>query len=265
MLFVDLFEAIYTRRSVRRFLSVPVEFDKVVEVVRAGAYAPCSGNLQNWKFIVETGQDRIKELYHYTLEQEAFLTATVAIIVVAETEIAERFYGLRGKRLYAVQNCAAAAENMLLAAHALGLGAVWIGAFDENKINEMYQIPGNARAQMIILLGYPDEKPTPRHVKDLWYLINFRKYGSKYQHPHLITHDLAVEWDRRSKEWGRAVERYQERVRKELAERGLLGKGGSGEQGGAPTGGSGDAENFFEKARTHTRRVLDSLKKEAKK
>ncbi len=193
---MDIFDCIYTRRSIRKFKDVPVEFDKIIEIMKAGTYAPCAGDLQNWKYLFEYDPDKIKSLYHHTLEQEAFMTAQVAIIVVAETDIAEKFFGMRGKRLYAIQNCAAMIQNMLLAAHALGVGACWIGAFDENRINDMYKIPSVARAQAIILLGYADEVPKQRHVKYVWFLVNYGKYGMKYDNMQRIMHDLSLEWEK---------------------------------------------------------------------
>ncbi len=253
---MGLFEAIYTRRSVRKFLATPIEFDKLIEVIKAASYAPCAGNLQNWKFLLETDPEKIKDLYHHTLEQEAFLTATAAIIVVAETEEAEKFYGMRGKRLYAIQNCAAAIQNMLLAAHALGLGAVWIGAFDENRVNDAYKIPSVARAQAIVLLGYPDETPAPRHMKDIWYLINFIRYGLKYHRAHLIVHDLSKEWARKGKQW-----RYQaDAATKKLQER-----LGADEKEGVKGAVARKGKDFFKEAQANARKMLKGLKKEPKK
>ncbi|MBR9693095.1 nitroreductase family protein [Candidatus Woesearchaeota archaeon] len=213
---MDVFDAIYTRRSIRKFKDMPVEFDKIIEVIKAGSFAPCAGDLQNWKFMLEYNPDVIKGLYHHTLEQEAFITAQIAIIVVADTAEAEKFYGLRGKRLYSVQNCAAAMQNMLLAAHALGLGAVWIGAFDENRINDMYKIPSVARAQGIILLGYPDETPPPRHVKYVWFLVNYKKYGLKYDNLQRILMDMSVEWELQRDNLKRSVNRNANKLKEKF-------------------------------------------------
>jgi len=206
---MDVFEAIYTRRSIRRFLDVPIEFDKLVEVIRAGSYAPCAGDLQNWRFIVVTDTATIREMYHHTLEQDAFMTASAAIIVVAEIETAEKFYGMRGKRLYAIQNCAAAIENIL----------------------------SSARAQAIVLLGYPDEKPTERRMKDPWFLINFNKYGLKYEHPHLITYDLSEEWTRHRDNLARFAGHVARQTARKMGVEekqdaaGKDGKNGTGENG----------------------------------
>lgn len=192
---MDLFEAIYSRRSIRKFLSTPVEFDKIVEVIKAGSHAPSAGDLQNWKFIVVTNSDVIKSMYSYTMEQDAFLTATAAIIVSAEMKVAEEYYGLRGSKLYSVQSCAAAMQNMLLAAHSIGLGAVWIGAFDEDKVASVFGITPQYRAQGILLLGYADETPRKKVVKDIWWQTYFMKFGNKFSHPHRVTRDLSIEWE----------------------------------------------------------------------
>ncbi len=280
---MDVFDAIYTRRSIRKFLDTPVEFDKLVEVIKAGSYAPCAGDLQNWRFILETNRDRIRSMYHHTLEQEAFTTATAAILVVAELDAAEKFYGLRGKRLYSVQNCAAAVQNILLAAHAQGLGAVWIGAFDENRINDEYKIPSVARTQAIILLGYPDEVPKERHVKNVWFLTNFHRWGLKYEHPHRVTHTFADEWTHQRQVLKQEVSSFGQKLQRKLNRNGseetTTGDGArgtgdtadgtrgvSGERKGGVKGMSSAAadagKEYFLQARATAKTFLDNLKKE---
>jgi len=125
-------------------------------------------------------------------------------------------YGLRGKRLYTVQNCACAVQNMLLTAHDLGLGACWIGAFDEDKISMMFEIPAIARPQAIITLGYPAENPES-HRKDIEHFVGFNKYGFKIKDVHLFMRDYSVEWEKQIKKTGEASEkgfnRFKEKVK----------------------------------------------------
>ena len=158
MLFRSL-EAIKTRRSVRKYLDKPVPRDLIFEVVDAGRLAPSGGNLQNWKFVVVFNEAQKKEIADACMQQYWMEKATVHIVIISEPDISKRYYGIRGDRLYSTQNCAAAAENMLIAANALGLGACWVGAFDEDMIKNTVKIPPEYRPQMIITLGYPDEKP----------------------------------------------------------------------------------------------------------
>ncbi len=190
----DVFWAIAARRSVSHFLPRPVEMDKLLQLVQAGALAPSSGNIQNWSFIVVTDLERIRALYHHTLDQEPFLSAPAAIIVTGDEGHASAMYGMRGKRLYTVQNCAAATQNILLAATALGLGSVWVGAFDEDKVSSMFRLGGGARPQSIILLGYAATMPAPKESKPLDSIVYFNDYGNKIQRPHLVFYDWATEW-----------------------------------------------------------------------
>jgi nitroreductase len=199
----DIFAVMAGRRSVKRFSPRPVEMDKVMQVIQAGGLAPSSGNIQNWSFLIITEEDKIRGMYEHTLNQEPFLTAPVAIIICGDVDYAHAMYGMRGKRLYTIQNCAAAVQNMLLAAYALDLGSIWIGAFDEDKVSAMFGIPAHRhRPQAIILLGYPDEEPQPKPVKPLPDLIHFNTFGNKVLRPHLIYFDWAEEWRLQAKKLG---------------------------------------------------------------
>src|SRR4051812_16841523 len=104
----SIFPLLADRRSVKAFLPKPVEMDKVLQVIQAGTLAPSSGNIQNWTFLVITDIEKIRDLYHHTLDQEPFLSAMSAIIVCGDIQEAYTLYGMRGKRLYTIQNCAAA-------------------------------------------------------------------------------------------------------------------------------------------------------------
>lgn len=128
---MDVFKCIQTRRSVRNYSQKKVEFDKLTLILEAATKAPTSGNLQDYRFIIVNDKQKIRNLATHCNEQYWIAKAPVAIIVCADTEKTELYYGLRGQRLYATQNSAAAVQNILLAAHAQGLGACWIGAFNE--------------------------------------------------------------------------------------------------------------------------------------
>jgi nitroreductase len=141
--------------------------------------APSSGNLQNWKFIVVLDEDRRKAVAEACLEQYWMQNAPVHIVIVSEIQKARQFYGVRGERLYAVQNCAAAAENMLLAAHDQGLGACWVGSFDEEQLRRACGIPEYIRPQAVVALGYADEKvPTPSKYR-LYDIVHLEKWDAK--------------------------------------------------------------------------------------
>ena len=194
---MDAVECIVTRRSIRRFLDVPVDFETMTHILEAGALAPSSGNVQDWKFVVVTKKDLMKKLSEHSLGQECVHNAAFLVVICCEPATTERHYGLRGQRLYTIQNCAAAAENMLLMAHALGLGGTWVGAFDEEKVREILNIEKWARPQSIMAFGYPDEIPDHKSLKDLHQIVFFNSYGTRYKKPHHITRDYSLDWEAR--------------------------------------------------------------------
>ncbi len=208
---MDAMECIATRRSIRRFLNVPVDFETIMNIIEAGSVAPSSGNVQDWKFILVDNQELKKEISEHSLGQECLYNAAFLIVICSDPEQTEMHYGLRGERLYTVQNCAAAAQNMLLAAHALGLGGVWVGAFDEDKMRELMDIPKTARPQAILAFGYPDEIPDHKRIKELGIITYFNSYGNKLKNVHHVLKDYSIEWEERIKKahttFGRLMEK----------------------------------------------------------
>jgi nitroreductase len=174
---MDIMQAITERRSIRKYLDVPVEWDKVGDILEAGRLAPSSGNLQDWRFIVVTKQDVRKKIAECCPGQNWVDTAPVIIVIFSLTEKVKKFYGMRGERLYAIQNCAACATHMILAATSLGLGSCWIGAFDENMLQRAVGLPDNGRPQMLLTIGYADEKPQMPNRYQLDNLTFFETYG----------------------------------------------------------------------------------------
>ncbi|MFH1916349.1 MAG: nitroreductase family protein [Nanoarchaeota archaeon] len=208
---MDVLECIRTRRSIRKYLTKPVEFDKILVICEAGHNAPSAGNLQNWRFIILTDKEIIQKLPQHCLNQD-FIAAPVVIIVCSENEDMEKHYGIRGSRLYAVQNCAAAIENMLLAAHAIHLGACWIGAFDEEKIGEICQIPKHARPQALLTIGYPAEDPPTKRLRKFEDVVHFNTYNNKIKDIHLETRNYSDEIEKRTKEVQGIVSRGKKKI-----------------------------------------------------
>ena len=115
-------EAILTRRSVRRFQPKPVEDDKLKSILFAGMCAPSAHNSQPWEFIVAKDKEKISALSVFIKDWASLKTAPMAIITLGNLE------GYKASLpAFFVQDCAAATQNMLLAAHVLGLGGVWLG------------------------------------------------------------------------------------------------------------------------------------------
>ncbi len=200
MLNMEVFECISTRRSIRKYLDIPVEWDKVGTILEAGRLAPSSGNMQDFKFIVVQDEEKRKAIAEASLRQHWMSKAPVYIVVCADLKKSERFYGVRGSRLYSIQNCAAAIENMLLTAHSLDLGACWVGAFDENVVSRVLNIPDYARPQAIITIGYSDENPKAPQRFPLTTVTFLEKYGNRIKDKAAVMHDYSVVMERNLKQ-----------------------------------------------------------------
>ncbi len=174
---MDTIECIRTRRTIRKFMDVPIAFDIVSNIVDCGRLAPTCGNIMNFKFIVVLEPGKRRAIADACLQQHWMALAPAIIIIVAEPVVAKRYYGIRGERLYTVQNCAAAAQNILLAANHYGLGAAWVSGFDENMVKRICGIPDEHRPQIIIPVGYPDEKvpmPPKYPLENVFYFNSWR-------------------------------------------------------------------------------------------
>ncbi len=157
---MDVKRAIRDRRSVRRYSDQPVPDELLRQVITAGMQAPSAGNLQSRRFYIVRDKRKRKRLAAAAMNQTFLAEAPLAIVVCADYRI-KREYGERGMELYCLLDCAAATQNMLLCAHALGLATCWMGAFEEAKVTELLKLPNYLRPVVITPLGYPAEKPEP--------------------------------------------------------------------------------------------------------
>jgi len=161
---MDLIQAINTRRSIRRYKDKPLEKGLIEQILHAAQMAPSAGNLQARDFVVVT-EKKIKErLAEAALDQSFIAEAPAAIVVCANLERSGRIYRARGEELYSIQDASASTMNMLLAAHSLGMGTCWVGAFYEEAVSKILGLPSSIRPIAIIPVGYPAEtpRPTPR-------------------------------------------------------------------------------------------------------
>lgn len=157
-------ENIMTRTSVRKFTDRAISKDTLETIVKAGMAAPTAVNKQPWDFVVVTERQVLDSLMA-NHPYSNLATATAAIIVCGNMEKAMEGDG----QAYWIQDCSAATENILLAAHALGLGAVWCGVYPMqdriSPVRETLKLPSYVTPLNIISMGYPAEDPQP---KDKW-------------------------------------------------------------------------------------------------
>lgn len=161
---IDLFRE---RSSCRAFAPDPIPRDTVTGLLEAARWAPSGGNLQPWRFVVVTGPARRRELASAALGQAFIAQAPVVIVVCVVVEDSGRVYGDRGRELYALQDTAAATENLLLAATRAGLGACWVGAFDEHRVRRTLDLDPGWRPVAVVPLGRPAEAPGRRSRRPL--------------------------------------------------------------------------------------------------
>lgn len=150
MQFEDVLDA---RKSVRNFSARPVEDTDIEKILRAGISAPSAGNIQPWRFTVVKSKNARERLID-SLGQRWAAAAPVVIVVSLDPRPSAARYGDRGLALYAVQDCAAATENMLLTAVDLGLAACWIGAFDESAVAAAIGLKKPITPVTIVPIGY---------------------------------------------------------------------------------------------------------------
>ncbi|MFA5141557.1 MAG: nitroreductase family protein [Candidatus Woesearchaeota archaeon] len=175
---MDVIDAIKNRRCIREYSDKEVEFNKVASLVEAGMMAPSAGNLQNWKFIVITDKDKRNSIAEACVEQYWIADAPVLIAICAENKRAEKYYADRGVHLYNIQNCAAAAENILLAATSMGLSTCWVGAYNDEKVSGILGLPTDAKLMCVLTVGYSKSKPAEKHLLDIKELFYFDEWGT---------------------------------------------------------------------------------------
>ena len=154
---MDIFEAIKKRHSIRSYKRQQIPDEIIEKILDSGRRAPSAGNIHPEIFILIRKQETKDMIANAALDQHFISDAPVVIVACADVEKSERNYGSRGRNLYCIQDTAAAIENMLLSAAALGVGNCWVGAFNESKISEILKLPENVRPLAVIPLGYPGE------------------------------------------------------------------------------------------------------------
>ena len=155
---MEYFETVANRRSCRRFIEDrDVGEDQVRKLLETAILAPSGGNLQPWHFRVIRNRATKEKLVPHAHKQKYIAQAPVVIVVCIEPQRSAR-YGPRGTEFYVIQDTAAAVEHILLGATALGLGAVWIGAYDDEGVTKVLELPPELRPVAIIPIGHPHEK-----------------------------------------------------------------------------------------------------------
>jgi nitroreductase len=148
-------EAIYKRRSIRKYSAKDVSDDEIDQILTAGMAAPSAGNQQPWEFIVVKDRSKMEAITKIHPYAQMLTGAKAAIIVCADLK-REKHKG------YWVQDCSAATQNILLEATSLGVGTVWLGVYPRDDrvegIKRLFGLPEDVMPLNVISLGYPAEE-----------------------------------------------------------------------------------------------------------
>jgi nitroreductase len=156
---MEIFEALFTRRSIRKYNYAEIPKDKINEILKAAMFAPSAMNYQPWQFILVDDRDILKKINTATpAHADMLLEASIAVIVCGDLNLDKNID-------YIVQNCSAATQNIMLAAHGMGYGSVWVGAYPVKEtiegLRKIFNLPESIIPVSIVAIGYPDEKPEP--------------------------------------------------------------------------------------------------------
>ena len=182
---MEVLEAIRTRRSIRKYKSKPVEAKTLATVLEAARQAPSWANTQCWRFVV-VRDGAIKSKLSNTLNEtnptrDAVCNAPLVIVACAEMGKSGHKDGeaVTDKGDWFMFDVALAMQNLVLAAHSLGLGTVYVGRFNAGEVGRILSLPQGYCAVAMTPLGYPDETKEPRPRKELDEIVHYDKWNDK--------------------------------------------------------------------------------------
>jgi nitroreductase len=155
---MDVFEAIRSRRSIRKYRPEPIPNEKLETIFDAARLAPSADNRQPWRFVVVRKVGRKKTLAEAANNQTFIKDAAAIVAAAGDPEVSTDWHE---------KDTMIALEHMVLAATAMGYGTCWIGAFDEDAVKRLLRIPAKMKVIALLPIGIPDETPAPRSRKGL--------------------------------------------------------------------------------------------------
>jgi nitroreductase len=169
---VEILNLLKSRRSIRIYQDKPIPQDLILQILEAGRWAPTGANLQPWHFIVVTDSETRKMIG----DVARFFFIKFFRVEKAPVILVLGFDKRKGK--YGRYDATLAGGNMMTMATSLGLGTCWIGAFDEQKVKEILEIPEKIEVIGLITLGYPDEKAEPPPRVELEKIVHWESWSN---------------------------------------------------------------------------------------
>ena len=172
---MDFFDAVKERHSIRAYKAQTVEPEKLQRILESINRAPSAGNLQAFEVYLVTDANRKSALCKSSYDQEFLTQAPLVLVFCAHAARSADRYGKRGTDLYCVQDATIACTFAMLAASALDLSTVWVGAFDEDAVREIIGAPQEHRPVAMLPIGYAAETPRNRPRRKLDDLVHHVK------------------------------------------------------------------------------------------
>jgi nitroreductase len=169
---MEVFKAISNRRSIRKYKNTEIEEEKIKKILESARLSPSAANRQKWKFIIVKDKETREDLVDAANGQK-FLGEAPVSIVACSTE-SESIMPC-GQYAYTV-DLSIALSFMILEATELDLGTCWLGAFNENMVKTILDIPDEIRVVGIVTLGYANENPAPKPRKTEEEIVCYEKY-----------------------------------------------------------------------------------------
>lgn len=168
----ELLNFLTSRRSIRRFKPDPIPDEVLLKILDVARYAPSARNSQPWVFIVVKDVEIKRKLANIHPWAKPLENAPVGVVVACNSELSPESYQV---------DCANATMQLMLAAHAVGLGSVWLQTLRNIKdVQEIVGLPKNYIPVAMLALGVPDETPTAKKRKELKEIVYLDRYGSEY-------------------------------------------------------------------------------------
>lgn len=162
---MNALDCIFTRRSIRRYMQQPIAAADVENILKAAMSAPSAGNGRPWQFVIIDEQEQMEAIPKFHAYSQMLKEAPLAILVCGD----ERRFKFGGE--YWVQDCSAATQNILLACHALGLGAVWLGVYPDQQriegLRGLLHLPDYIVPCALVAIGHPAEQKPPNSGYDV--------------------------------------------------------------------------------------------------
>lgn len=157
---MNILDAIKKRRSIRYFQKKEITEELIDKLTESLIWAPSAGNLQSRKFYFIRDEAVKRKVAEAALNQEFIADAPLVIVGCTDSHVAGK-YGERGVTLYSIQDVACSIMAMMLVAFDNKLGTCWVGAFREEELTRILNLPMNLKPVVIIPVGYPSKIPPP--------------------------------------------------------------------------------------------------------